>query len=65
MGRPLDEQRTAVIGAGVVQLSLLGAALADLARRPSDQVNGRKAVWAAVSFANFVGPIAYFVSRKR
>ena len=51
---------------GVVQVALLGAALVDLARRPSEQINGRKAVWVAVSFVNTVGPIAYFAfGRKR
>ena len=61
-----DEQRAGAIGVGVVQVALLGAALVDLARRPSEQINGRKAVWVAVSFVNTVGPIAYFAfGRKR
>lgn len=61
-----SEQRAGVLAAGVVQVSLLGAALLDLARRPSSRVNGSKALWAAVSFVNFVGPIAYFrFGRKR
>ena len=59
------EQRTAVVGAGVVQFCLLGAALLDLWRRPSAAVNGSKAVWAAVSFVNFVGPVAYFAFGRR
>jgi hypothetical protein len=50
---------------GAVQLGLLGAALSDLARRSSAEVNGSKGVWAAVSFVNFVGPLAYFAFGRR
>lgn len=60
------ERRAAILAAGAVQLGLLGAALADLRRRPRAEVNGSKALWAAVSFVNFVGPLAYFAfGRKR
>lgn len=60
------EQRAGIVGAGVVQMGLLVAALLDLRRRPADEINGSKAVWAAVSFVNFVGPLAYFLlGRKR
>lgn len=60
------EQRTAVVGVGVMQMTLLAAALVDLRRRPADQVRGSKAIWAAVSFVNFIGPLAYFAfGRKR
>jgi hypothetical protein len=59
-------QRAGIVAAGAVQLALLGAALSDLARRPSAEVKGSKRVWAAVSFVNFVGPLAYFAfGRKR
>lgn len=46
--------------AGAVQVSLQIAALVDLRRRPAEQVRGRKAIWAALSFVNFFGPLAYF-----
>jgi len=59
------EQRSAILGAGLVQLALLGAALSDLSRRPSAGVNGPKAVWVASSFVNFVGPLAYFAFGRR
>jgi drug/metabolite transporter (DMT)-like permease len=59
------QQQTAVVGAGVVQVGLLVAALTDLWRRPSDEVKGSKAAWAAVSFVNFVGPAAYFAFGRR
>ena len=59
-------QQRAIIAAGVVQNALLVAALIDLRRRPAEQVKGNKRVWVALSFVNFVGPIAYFVyGRKR
>ena len=59
-------QKASVILLGVVQLALLAAALVDISRRAADEINGSKKVWAAISFINFVGPIAYFVyGRKR
>jgi hypothetical protein len=58
-------QRAGVIAGGAVQVGLLAAALADLRRRPSEQVRGRKAVWAAASFVNFLGPLAYFAFGRR
>ena len=49
-----------------MQIALLVAALVDLRRRPADELHGTKAMWTAVSFLNFVGPIAYFAfGRKR
>jgi hypothetical protein len=62
---PSMPQRAAIMGAGAVQLALLGAALSDLAQRPSAGVNGSIRVWAAVSFVNFVGPLAYFAFGRR
>ena len=58
-------QRAGIVAAAAVQLGLLGAALLDLAKRPSGEVNGSKRVWAAVSFVNFVGPLAYFAFGRR
>jgi hypothetical protein len=48
-----------------MQIGLLVAALANLWRRPSDQLLGSKAIWTALSFMNFVGPLAYFVFGRR
>ena len=59
------QQRTGMIVAGAVQLALAAAAWADLARRPAEQVNGPKGVWAVVIAVNFVGPIAYLVFGRR
>ncbi len=58
-------QRAGVVSAGSVQVGLLAAALADLRRRPAERVNGSKAVWTAVSFINFLGPLAYFAFGRR
>ena len=60
-----QRQRSAVVGAGVMQIDLLVAALANLWRRPSDQLLGSKAIWTALSFMNFVGPLAYFGFGRR
>ena len=59
-------QRRAIIGAGIVQNSLLIAALVDIRRRPAKKVRGGKRLWAAASFVSWVGPIAWFTyGRKR
>ena len=55
-----DRQKTALLLAVSVQLSLAATAWVDLARRPRDQVNGPKGAWAAAIAVNFVGPISYF-----
>ena len=59
-------QKSGIVAVIVVQVALLIAALADIRRRPAEQINGSKRMWAALSFVNYVGPIAYFVfGRKR
>lgn len=58
-------QRRAVIAAGAAQLSLQAAALIDLTRRPAREVNGDKRLWAAATFVNWAGPLAYFVRGRR
>lgn len=59
-------QRKVLIAGGVLQLTLLGAALADLRGRSSDELRGGKRLWVPAVFVNFIGPIAYFlVGRKR
>ena len=55
-----DAQKTAVLVAASVQISLAATAWVDLARRPAEQVRGPKAAWAAAIALNFVGPVAYF-----
>jgi len=55
-----DRQKTVLLVAGSVQLSLAATAWTDLATRPRSQINGSKAAWAAAIAVNFIGPIAYF-----
>jgi hypothetical protein len=49
----------------VVQIGLLVAAQVDLTRRSDEQVNGPKPLWRAITFINFVGPLAYFAVGRR
>jgi hypothetical protein len=59
-------QKGAIVLSGVVQLGLLAAALADIYRRPVEDIRGGKRLWAAAAFINYVGPISYFLfGRKR
>lgn len=59
-------QQRGIIAAGVVQNSLLIAALVDIRRRPAKKIRGDKRLWAAFSFVSWIGPISYFTyGRKR
>jgi hypothetical protein len=59
-------QRTAVVVIGAAEVVMTTIALVDLARRPAENVRGKKAVWALVSFVQPFGPIAYLtLGRKR
>ena len=60
--------RRLIVVAGVVEGALKIAALIDLARRPSKEVRGSKAGWAAaVTLINSLGaaPLAYFAWGRR
>jgi hypothetical protein len=51
---------------GLIQVSLMVAALIDIRRRPAEEINGSKKMWTALAFVNWIGPIAYFIKgRKR
>ncbi len=60
-----QRQQTALLVTASVQLSLAATAWVDLATRPPELVNGRKAVWAAIIGVNFFGPVAYFARGRR
>jgi len=60
-----DLQKTAMLTAACVQISLAATAWVDLARRPAQEVRGPKPVWAAAIAVNFVGPVAYFIAGRR
>jgi hypothetical protein len=49
----------------IVQLVLAAAAWTDLAKRPADEINGPKPMWAVLILVNFVGPISYFAFGRR
>lgn len=60
--------RRLLVVAGAIDAVLKIAALIDLTRRPSDEVRGSKAGWAAaVSLVNSLGvvPLAYFAWGRR
>jgi len=60
--------RRFVVIAGAVEGVLKAAALADLARRPAEEVRGSKARWAvAIVLINSVGavPLTYFAYGRR
>jgi hypothetical protein len=60
-----SQQQVMILTYGIIQPVLLVAALVDLWRRPKAQVRGRKVWWAAASFVNVIGPIAYFAFGRR
>jgi hypothetical protein len=57
--------RCLIIFTGVVEVVLLAATLADIKRRPPDQIKGSKPMWTALAFVNIAGPIAYFSCGRR
>jgi hypothetical protein len=60
--------RQAMMLAGAVEAGLKIAALIDLAQRPSREVRGSKAAWAAaITVVNAAGavPVAYFLRGRR
>lgn len=58
-------QKVGGILMGLVQVSLLIAALVDLRRRPAAQIRGRKAWWVMAAFVNYIGPISYFAFGRK
>jgi hypothetical protein len=58
------QKRVTILG-GVLQMTLLVAALRDLRRRTPDELNGSKRLWTAAAFVNFVGPISYFLFGRK
>jgi len=61
--RPNGQRESPLRGSGIVQFVLLAAALADIHRRPAEEINGIKWLWSAVALVTFmgIGPIAYFL----
>jgi hypothetical protein len=64
--RQLSRGQRAGLGVlGLIQMTLLAAALWDLRRRPDSAINGSKRLWKAAVFINYIGPIAYFWKGRR
>ncbi len=57
--------RRLIVGLGIVEVALLVATLADLKRRPADQIKGPKWMWAGLAFVNIIGPVSYFAFGRR
>ncbi|VXC09313.1 Putative integral membrane protein [Arthrobacter sp. 9V] len=58
-------QRVMLLVSGAINMALLGAAQRSIGKTPDDQIRGKKAVWRAVSFINFFGPVSYFLFGRR
>lgn len=58
-------QRGAFAAMTASQITLAAVAWIDLARRPQEQVRGRKPLWAGAIAVNFIGPIAYLLWGRR
>lgn len=58
-------ERAVIVALAAVQLGLQVAALRDLHRRSDREVRGSRRIWVAVSFVNFLGPVAYFLAGRR
>ena len=58
-------RRTGTMVFSAVQVSLALAAWIDLARRPANQVKGKKGIWAGIIAVNYIGPIAYFLKGRQ
>lgn len=58
-------QQTAVLTLTSIELALTATAAVDLIRRPTEQVHGRKVVWALALLVQPVGPIAYLWAHRR
>lgn len=58
-------QRIMLLVSGAINMALLGAAQRSIGKTPDDQIRGKKAIWRAVSFINFFGPVSYFLFGRR
>lgn len=52
-------RRRVLMVVGAIQIGLAVTSWVDLARRPREAVNGRKALWALAICVNTIGPLAY------
>jgi phospholipase D-like protein len=59
-----QQQRAIILGA-IAELVMTTIALRDLARRPADQIRGRKVVWLLTFVVQPFGPVLYFLVGRR
>jgi hypothetical protein len=61
------KQKVPFVLRGIVQVALLAATLADIYRRPAEEIRGSKWLWSAAAFVNFmgIGPITYFAFGRK
>lgn len=57
--------KAAIVVGGAVEIVLTTIALRDLAKRPSAQVRGPKALWALGCVVQPVGPVLYLTAGRR
>ena len=67
MGLAHGHRENTLRASGVLQVVLLAAALADIYRRPVEEIRGKKWLWSVVALVNFmgIGPIAYFAFGRK
>jgi hypothetical protein len=58
-------ERAVVLTLGSIELALTATAAVDLYTRPSESVNGPKALWWPAIFVRPVGPVAYLLFGRR
>lgn len=58
-------QQRGIVILGILQLTLLVAALVDIWRRPEEEIQGSRTTWTLVSFINFFGPVSYFLFGRK
>ena len=60
-------EKSPLVVRGIFQVALLAAALADIYRRPVEEIRGRKWLWSVVALVNFmgIGPICYFAFGRK
>ncbi len=49
----------------MIQAALLLTALADITRRPAEEINGDKRRWFAFLFTPYIGPISYLMFGRK
>lgn len=58
-------QRVRLIIGGIIQITLLAAALKDIRRRSATEIKGGKRLWTMLAFVNTIGPLTYFLFGRK